>query len=165
VDSAVVEIVNLTERWRIIDPRIDVFGLATASAKHDIDVAWWPYFNAVVRRMPVEDRSGTNFPWQPPDDAAVEEIGLKGPQLIGALTTFQSYIYDLQVEMQNLLLGGLFDRQISARKPVDPGFAIQLNRHREITTYFKCDTAWGQAQALVESEVRRPEQKRYQEAR
>jgi hypothetical protein len=95
----------------------------------------------------------------------MEEIGLKGTQLIDALTTFQSYIYDLQVEMQNLLLGELFDRQIPARKPVDPGSAIQLNRHRELTKYFKRDTAWGRAQALVESEVRRSEQKRYQEAR
>ena len=165
VASAVVEIVNFTERWRIIDPRIDVFGLATAVANYDINEAWWPYFNAVVGRMPTEDRSGTIFPWQPPDDATLEEIGLKGTQLIDALKTFQSYIYDLQIEMQNLLLGELFERQIPACKPVDPGFAIQLNRHRELTTYFERDTAWGQAQARIESEVRRPEQKRYQESR
>ena len=30
------------------------------------------------------------------------------------------FLYDIQVETQNILLGGLFERKLEVRRPVDP---------------------------------------------
>jgi len=40
--------------------------------------------------------------------------------LLGALNKHGSYVYDFQMEMQNHLLGELFDNKIPPRKPIDP---------------------------------------------
>jgi hypothetical protein len=53
-DTAVVEIVRLTQTWQIIDPRIRIFRLAAGAAKYDIDAAWPPYFHVALARMPHE---------------------------------------------------------------------------------------------------------------
>lgn len=51
-DTAAVEIVSLTERWQIIDPRIQIFRVAVGAAIYDINATWQPYFNVALARMP-----------------------------------------------------------------------------------------------------------------
>jgi hypothetical protein len=159
VDTAVIEIISLTERWQIIDPRIQIFRVATGAAKYDIDAAWQPYFNVALARMPHEipghAQQGTLFPWQPPSEQDSQQLEKIGSDLIDALMILQGYIYDLQIEMQNLLLGELFDRRLPPREPVDPRIAIiRLDQHKKLDEYFNRDTAWGRENARIQAGVR-----------
>lgn len=153
-----IGIVGLTERWQIVDPRIEIFRTAVNVAIHDIDAAWHPYFNTVLPIMPMEIRGhpqpGTLLPWNPPNDRTVTRIEKLGNELISALSTLGSYIYDFQIEMQNLLLGEFFGRKLEPRKPIDPTLiVVQLDRYGELA-HFEKETPWGKHKERVEDEVR-----------
>jgi hypothetical protein len=155
---AVVAIIELTERWQIIDRRIEIFRTALGVASYNIDAAWHPYFDVALRRMPRDFpgqvQQGTPLTWEPPDDQGMQELERVGNDLIDALADLESYIYDLRIEMQNLLVGELFDQTLPPRQPVDPRITIVLDRHKELAAYFNKDTAWGRDKARIEAEVR-----------
>ena len=154
-----VEIIGFTERWQIIDPRIEIVRTATNVAMHDIDTAYQAYFNFAVRIMPQEipghAQQGTLFPWRQPDEQTAQEFERLGQTLLDALMTLGCYIYDFQVEMQNLLLSELFERKLPPRKPIDPNMiVVEFERHKELAEYFDRETAWGREKARIEAEVR-----------
>ena len=58
------------------------------------------------------------------------------------------YNEDFQIAMQNLLLGGLFNRKLSRRDPLgskEP--VVTPDQHAQLMNYFRSNTAWGQARA------------------
>jgi hypothetical protein len=152
-------IISFTERWQIIDPRMEIVRIATNAATHDIDMAFPPYLDTASRIMPQEipghPKQGTLFPWHPPDDQTAQQLETVGKDFLDALMNLGSYIYDFQVEMQNLLLGELFKHKVPPRKPIDPdAIVVELERHKELAEYFDKKTAWGRYKAHIESEVR-----------
>jgi len=154
-----IEIIMQTERWEIIDPRIGIFRTAINVANYDILNAFQRYFNAALRMMPHEMPSGPTpgslFPWQPPSDQDTAELETLGREFLESLSTLGSYIYDFQVEMQNLLLGELFKRQLPPRQPIDPRFVVvRLDRCNELAAYFENETAWGHNKTRIENDVR-----------
>jgi hypothetical protein len=157
-DAKAIEVISRTERWQIIDTRIELFRTAINVAKHDIDNAWQPYFNLVLPVMPTEvpghpERS--TLPWTLPDDQTAKQIDKLGEALLDAVSNLQCHIYDFQLEMQNLLLGRLFKNKLLARKPIDPNLiVVQLNRHTELTEFFEKQSAWGKSKIRIENEVR-----------
>ena len=157
--NGMIKIVGCTERWQIIDPRIKIFRTAIAVVQEDIETAFTPYSSFVMGVMPLEmpehPVQGTLFPWQPPDDQKVKELERLGEALQEVLTTLLAYIIDIQAEMQNLLVGELFNTKIPPRRPINPKFKVlQLDRDKELAAYFENETDWGRMSNQVQSDVR-----------
>jgi len=154
-----IEIISFTERWQIIDPRIEIFRIAINVAIYDIEAANSKYFNTAIKIMPHEmpghQEQGTLFPWHPPNQDAILEFKILSEELINKLSDLGCYIYDFQVEMQTLLVGELFKHDLPPRNPIDPrNIVIQLNRYEELVAYFDNQTAWGRDKAEIEDKVR-----------
>ena len=70
----------------------------------------------------------------------------------------QNVIFDFQVEMQNLSLGGLFEGKAKRREPIDPKYVVvRIDRHDELLRHFETQTAWGRDKAETEASVRAKE--------
>jgi hypothetical protein len=116
----------------------------------DITTNFLAYFELAVRIIP---RDGDT--WWPPDDRTARQLHELGQTLLDALTTFSCYIHDFRVEMQNLLLGELFEQKLPPRQPVDPKMVvIEFERHKELARYFETETAWGREKSRAEADVR-----------
>jgi hypothetical protein len=158
VSMNAIEIIMLTERWQIIDSRIELMRTAANVASHDIREAFAPYLDLALRVMPQElpgHPQQNPLAWQPPDEAITERLEVLGETLLKALDSLGGYIHDFQIEMQNLLLGELFGQKVPTRKPIDPdAVVVQLDRHKELASHFEANTAWGREKARIEREVR-----------
>lgn len=154
--ATLVAVISWIERWGIVDPRIDVFWWAINSAKHDIAEACRTYVQRAMTVLPREappgyPGEGDQLPWVPPDEQVTSELERLGEPILEALNTSGWYIFDLQLEMQNLLLGELFENQVVAREPIDPRFrAIRLDQRDELVRYFREESAWGRLKASLE---------------
>jgi hypothetical protein len=151
--SSNIRVMAITETWQIIDPRMDIFRTAIVSSLYDIDEAYPHYFNTAFSAMPIA------FPkdaWTPPAADVLRGIALQGDILINTLMTLQSYIFDFLREMQTLLVGQMFDHAIPARAPIDPSsVVVRLDRHAELSSYFREQSNWGRNQAQIEAALRR----------
>jgi hypothetical protein len=157
MNSNAIKVIAVTETWQIIDPRIDIFGKAIGAALFDIDTAYNPYFDAALHVMPFgvpKDAPEEGTPtvlWNPPSGEVVQQIETLASSVIDTLMTLQSYIFDFQREMQNLLLAGLFHQTIPPRVPIDAkAVVIRLDRHDELSRYFDEQTNWGREQAQIQ---------------
>ena len=88
--SQTIKIISVTERWQIIDPRIEIFRTAINVANYDIDAAFQAYFSAAIRLMPHEmpsghPQQGTVIPWSPPNDQVSQQFERVGQDVINAL--------------------------------------------------------------------------------
>jgi hypothetical protein len=129
--STHIKMIAITETWKIVDNRIDVFRTAINSALYDIDEAYRLFFDAA---LPLMNLGGSGAPWTPPSAETIQQIGALGNSLIDTLMTLQSYIFDFQSEMQTLLVGELFGRTVRPRAPIDPeSVVVQLDRHDELS--------------------------------
>ncbi len=154
-DEGAIGIVILTEKWQIIDPRLEIFRTAINVAKYDVDEAWRHYFEFAMHAHPVESPQGNIFPWTPLNDADLKTLQRKSDGLLEALGVLGSFVYDLRVEMQNALLGELFPTPLPARNPIDPKYmVVKLENHRQLADYFERDTPWGKNKARIEAEAR-----------
>ncbi len=157
--DATIDVVLLTERWQIIDPRIDLFRFALLSAMHGHREASAAYFPFAMDAMPLELPGPPGQPpqlrvWTPPDLHRTQALSTA---LFDAVKTCESYVADMQVEMQNLLVGGLFESRIAPREPLDPKYvALRLDRYEQLKAHFENDTPWGQSnKRIIENERRR----------
>jgi hypothetical protein len=81
---------------------------------HNIQSTWGAYFDTVLGTMPISIQNvspgGVDVhPWAPPDEPTALNIERAGQELIDALSELGSYTYDFQLEMQNCLIGELFN--------------------------------------------------------
>ena len=154
-DSA-LEMISVVERWEIIDPRMRVFQDAINAALHDLRIAFSSkYIPASLTVMPMIHLSeGTDLPWVIPNDSQVKDLEAATAQVSEALNTLGAYVDDFQREMQNLLIGPLFDNKIAPRQPLDPSYrAVTLKNSKALSEHFRSATPWGLERAAAEHDV------------
>ena len=150
-----IKIVILTEQWRIVEPRLDVFQLAMNVALHDVRVRWDAFWQAAAPVLPPVNVNPQTGIWTPPDDAALAQLQEQCDLVLDALGTMSMYVSDFQVEMQNLLLADLFGHKVEHRKPIDPRkFVVRLDERDSLVRRFKRDSAWGRLEQETNERVR-----------
>jgi hypothetical protein len=128
--DALVELIEEFEAWSVAFPGLEVFQIALNSANHNTSEAFMPLFSALV----------TALPFDPPEDAhpsiprpvvpktlsieKLSELKMMVDQYKKGRDEIGSYIHDLMIESQNNLLSGLFERRVSARRPIDPKLKV-----------------------------------------
>ena len=148
------DLILLQERWEIIDPRTTIFRQAFHHAHFELVAAWPPYFEMALRQMPLQLPDGRVVPWNAPDAATYGNIKSLGDAMRRGYDLHRCYIGDLQVEMQNLLLGELFEPHIVPRRSSpDPNYrAVRLDRISELEIFF-ANTPSGRMRTKVEAEA------------
>ncbi|MBY3559051.1 hypothetical protein [Rhizobium laguerreae] len=158
--EAVIALIFLTERWGVIHPGLEMYRLAFNVALHDEGAAYNPYRNIAIRLMPTESpngpQQGSLFPWALPDDAIIQALEVATDALIQAIDSFGGFIYDFQIDMQNLLVGELFQHRITPREPLDPKIVVaRLDDWKKLKGYFENSTAWGKMKDDIDAQVRK----------
>jgi hypothetical protein len=135
-NGALVELIEEFEAWSIAFPGLQVFQDALNSAHHDAVEAYTPLFSYLLRGLPLD----------PPVESykrAMDDVG--------------SYIHDLTIEAQNVLLAGLFESRVPRRQPLDPRYKVittEPDKAAELLRYFNSETSWGKAKAVAEAQVK-----------
>jgi hypothetical protein len=115
----------LVNRWRIIDTRVVIFEIALESILFEV-----AHFINEVQRRP---GSGIH-----PEEFVTAVRGLEARFGIA-----ETYILDLETEMQNALLGDLFEKKLLTRVSEGPeDKVISLAEYEELKRYFLEETAW-----------------------
>ena len=153
--DARLDFVFLVEQRRIIDPRMTLFRTAISAATHEFGERYPREFGqALIPRLPMDMPNGRTCPYSPPDDAAMEAIDHELEIAEQATLSCVMYAQDFMVELQNTLLGDVFDQQVEHRDPPDPSArVIRLDEFEEISLWLK-RTPWGQECAQLEAEAK-----------
>lgn len=159
--EAAAELIFLIRRYQIVDPRLDIFRTALNAAIHDMRETLRPLFPFLLEVLPVEiPRPNGSYELVNIINPSDEQVN-KLEKLVNAYTTASddmiSYLYDLNVELQNTLLINLFPNKALRRVPIDPKFKVistEPNEVERLQKYFNQETDWGKKMKQAEQRVR-----------
>jgi hypothetical protein len=136
------EVVGLTEKWEIIDPRVSIFRPALHVRKKELLLAQLAYDAHALTAMP-NDLAAGPF-WIAPDQHRLDDLKARTDALVEALWNVGMCVSDYRTEMQNALLKELFEpNKAPVRKPEDPKYRpIELDRSDELLAYFEEHEHW-----------------------
>lgn len=157
--NEVAETVLLIEKYLIIHPDLDIFRMALSSAAHDLRAAFPPLFEFMLHHFPMDiateagPRLSNVRRFLPEEYEHVERMAMAYHDK--ALDA-QSYLTDIQIELQQLFLGPLFPNKPPRRVPIDPSkrvLSLESSAVRSLRQYFLENTDWGRSTAAIGMEV------------
>lgn len=154
--DAALRFIFLVEHRRFVDPRLVVFRTALSVVLHDTrDLMFSRFIADVMPVLPTEGPDKQLFPYTPPPPEGAETVRVLSDHFISSLDEASCYAEDFLVELQNRLLGDLFNNQVPHREPIDPGSkVVTLDQAEALELWFRTSTSWGQHNAGVEAETR-----------
>ncbi len=144
--TAIIRMLALIGQRKFVDPRLDIFATAFSCESEAVrDVFTRELFPFATRLLPVDRPDGAGiFPYQPPTMFQAQQVQALVERVRDHLHNSVGYALDFSVEMQNLLVGDLFDHAVPRREPIDPAIkVIRLDQADELDRYFREDTGWG----------------------
>lgn len=147
---SIVKLIRLFEKYEIVSPELDIFKLAVNVATYDMVKDLPRLYSFLVQMLPMDgvDNSG-NVQLANVRTPTAEQIA-KLDTLVGAYKSaardLDCYLFDLNVELQNIFLRRLFDNKVKRRKPIDPKMLVITTESEDVKTlrkYFEEETAWG----------------------
>jgi hypothetical protein len=151
---------GLIERYQIVDPRLSIFITAFNVAHHDMMESFTPLFSFLFKILPVEvlrpDGSFELLNIVNPSDGQVHKLEMLVEAYSEASGDMGSYLYDLNVELQNTLLGGLFLNKAPRRIPIDLKYNVistEPDEMERLRKYFEDETDWGKNKKQTEQDV------------
>ena len=153
--DAVLKFIFLIENRRIIDPQIVIFRTAMTVVLHDTGKLMYSEFvTNVMTSIPMQVSDGSIFPYNPPSIQHAAAIKRLCVSFIESLDDAVMYTDDFLVELQNLLLGDLFGKIVTHRKPLDPAKkVVTLQQSKELEHWFANSTDWGRNSSRTEAET------------
>ena len=155
LSDAVLKFIFLVENRRVVDPRILIFRTAMSVVLHDTAKLMHSDFVVnVMVSIPAQHPDGSMFPYTPPRVQQASVIKQLCERFIAALDDAVMYTEDFLVELQNALLGDLFETKVAHRDPLDPKKkVITLEHADELERWFAASTDWGKEMARIEAET------------
>lgn len=163
LNKSIARLFYIFERYTIAVPKFKIFQTGLNCAIYDANEAFRHLFIELLKFLPIDvqgsdQRPGTPsviVPAVPTEEElnCVRELCQKYNQAIGDII---SYLYDLTVESQNILLGTLFENRVPPRQPLDPKHVVITTDEeslKKLEKYFNEETAWGKNKQQVETDV------------
>ena len=154
------DLISLIERYQIVDPKLDIFLTAISVAHYDMTEtfnALFPFlFEILPHEIPLPNGSYHLVNVISPSDEQVSELEKFIDAYVAASDETGCYLYDLNVELQNTLLIGLFPNKAPRRVPLDPKFKVistEPNEMENLRKYFEEETDWGKNNRQTELDV------------
>lgn len=156
LNNAVIALIFKLESMEISHKNLYVFRLAIHSAHYDKMMAFSKLFSAYLGTIPAdvpeqmrEDGAAKVFVPPMPTDATLQKIRPLTKAYKSPCEDISCYLFDLRVELQNLLLGSLFDHRVPKRVPIDPHFKVislgPTSYVKELEEYFETQSEWGKS--------------------
>lgn len=161
VSDSIIKLIRLFEKYEIISPELDIFKLAVIVATHDMREALKPLHSYLLQILPMDvvDKTGN-----------IQVVNVISPtneqidRLDGLVNTYKNadddlsgYLFDLNVELQNIFLSRLFNNKVQRRQPLDPNVKVITTDPEDMTKlrkYFEEETDWGKQEKQVEEQVK-----------
>jgi hypothetical protein len=130
LDAALLGVISAIERREVIAPALVIFRYALSDQSERSRKAFQHFADTARPLLPVDPpedlraagvQPRTLKPLEEEDIPPMEEAG---GSLHAECSQLTNYLNDLSREIQNRLLGSLFDSQVHARKPLDPRFLV-----------------------------------------
>jgi hypothetical protein len=145
----IADTIILLEKYLLIHPDMDVLRMALSSVAHDMREAFHPLFAFMLEHFPIDGPSPTGpqtlnvkaFTRQ-----QVEQAHPLAMSYYSAATDAQSYVTDIQTELQFIFLGDLFPNRPIRRSPADPAkrvLSLDPAAVKSLRQHFLRNTAWG----------------------
>lgn len=139
------------EQYLIVNPNLSIFVTAFNSVQHDITESYNKISQKLMESLPIEVSEDENQAQAKLlrltiKRENVEYIEEKANVYMNNLFTALSYLYDLTIETQNLLLGEVFGNEVPIRKPLDPKLKVITTKAKDakiLEKYFNEQTVWG----------------------
>lgn len=153
--DAILKFIFLVENRRVVDPRILIFRTAMSVVLHDTGKLMLSEFVVnVMAAIPKQLPDGSISPYTPPSVQHAAVIKQLCERFIASLDDAVMYTEDFLVELQNALLGDLFGKAVTHRKPLDPTKkVITFQQADELEQWFATSTEWGREVARIEAET------------
>lgn len=163
-DKASISITNLSrlfEKYEIISPELEIFKMAVNVATYDMSKAIHPLHSFLLQILPrvIVDNAGNpqldNL--MAPTQEQMKELNMLVNAYIEACDDLSGYLYDLNIELQGIFLGRLFDNKVKKRVPSDPKHKVittEANEMRKLKNYFEEETAWGKSSKKAEEDAK-----------
>lgn len=134
----VIDLHLFLEQWAVIDPRLEAFRKAFGYQGRVLMDAESVLNPLLILALPTDNPTGGTFPYSVPPSSLLDQLVSAADRYHYETGLLSAYVGDLNVELQQLLLGHLFGHRIVRRDAPDPGqFAIRLDRHRQIVRHFE----------------------------
>jgi hypothetical protein len=129
------------ERWIVVDPRISVFQLALSANAERMQPIFDFYLQHAIRFIPSTMQGDTvSYKWRLPFGTEMKALESINNQLDDCGRDLVGVLFDLGVEMQNLLVGDLFGATVPAREPLDKSIeVIRLSDHARLSEKFRAE--------------------------
>ena len=152
--KSVIELVYILEKYVITDRIFEIFNMALQSSSYELEKTFQPLNKSLLKLLPVDvpeekqQSLGTNvIVPQKVSDQDLVELQNHLDSYNNKLGDLCCYLHDLQVEAQNILLGGIFDNKVSPRKPKDKKIIVVAKESdrtiEQLEEYFMYETEWG----------------------
>lgn len=155
LNAARSDLIHLLETYEISSPELKIFRTAFNVAFHDMEIIQQKIFGLYLKTMSIDGpEPSIVFNKPTPNLSEVEVFKSMSDDFINSLMVISNFTWDLNVETQNLLLGGMFKHRVPKRKPLDPSVVVvSLEEAKKLDAYFENETAWGLHKKKVEEDV------------
>ncbi len=158
---SIVKLIRLFEKYEIISPELGIFKMAINVASYDIGEISGPLHTILLRVLPMEipdDRGNIHLGNVViPTQEQISQVDALAGKYKDAVDDLGGYLYDLNIELQGIFLGGLFDNKTKKRAPIDTEVKVITTNPDDMSVlkkYFEEETAWGKNAKEVEKQVR-----------
>jgi hypothetical protein len=158
--NAAHDLIELIERYYIVDPRLNIFKTAFIVAHHDMLNNFMPLHHFLFDILPIEisrpDGSSELVNVINPSDDQIAELKKLIDAYTDASENLACYTHDLNVELQNTLLNSLFQNKAPRRVPLDPKAKVISTDPMEskmLQQYFEEETDWGKKNKEAKEDV------------
>ena len=150
---SLIKLIGLFEKYEVVSPQLDIFKLAIGVAKHDMTIAGVRLCAFLIRILPMDIITPDGVSQvanviRPTEEQLHELDELVGNYEKATTIDIIGYLYDLNVEMQNIFLSKLFNNKVPRRQPLDPRIKVVSTEPEEmekLRKYFEEETDWGKS--------------------
>lgn len=162
--DSIVDLVTILEEYEIASPSLRVFRMAILSSNHDLAEMQKKLHNEFLKCLPIDilekdrEKIGTDviIPCIPKVDE-INNLKKLSSEFDEKAMDLTCYLFDLQVEAQNALLGGVFDHRVQSRRPIDSRYVViksDPDSLEKLERYFLEETDWGKVWQEAQSSCR-----------
>ncbi len=151
VSNCVNKLMLVIEQYEIIKPEIRIFITALNATVYDIYKPFNALHSEACKFIPIdikyENVNQINFIKRPlPNIDELKKIERLAKNYNSVLLNIATVVYDLRIEIQNVLLGNLFKKKLNSREPGDPKYIVvktDKKSLKKLKKYFYEKTSWG----------------------